>query len=262
MMIGAHLPNGPLTTDDLAVLAAGRFGAIKAMWYHSPEAVRACRRVLGPDTHVLVRLPDSSDTIIPSARDYAARCARHIQWMHDRANAWDFQLDNEPQYQHAWGPGAAWQWQAFMTDVIPDLKRQMPAGCRLGFTPLSHPALDLWLTATKRVAALCDFVCVHSYWQAADHRWHSGLGGNAPAFHAWLPDKPVVVTEFGSSISEARPALAPAEVEARMVAEYPGWLEWAAGLGYIEAAYVYLVGGTPDWEGFRVTRAVAAAMRP
>jgi hypothetical protein len=43
--------------------------------------------------------------------------------------------------------------------------------------------------------------------------------------------------------------------------EYPEWLGWLATFQYVEAAYVFILGGTDDWEGFRVTQTIVEAMR-
>lgn len=263
MIVGAHAPNGAIQAGDLAILSRWHPGGVLLMPYHTVEDIHNIRSVAGQNTRIVVRLPDSSEGgYIPSWRDYAARCWRVIQPAH-LAGVWDFVLDNEPQWQPSWGSGRAWDWAAFMWDVLPEIRRLCGthADIRIGMTPFSHPELDTWLTASARIARLCDWIAVHSYWQAPQDRYSAQFGMNAATFHRWQPDKPILITEFATSISQITPALAPAAVEDRMVKEYPDWIRAVAALPYVAGAYAFIVGGTPEWAGFRVTYKVADTLR-
>jgi hypothetical protein len=63
-VIGAHLANGAVTDADLALLHAGGFAGALLRWDHSAEVAHRVRDV-APDAGLVVRLPDSSGTIIP-----------------------------------------------------------------------------------------------------------------------------------------------------------------------------------------------------
>ncbi len=42
--------------------------------------------------------------------------------------------------------------------------------------------------------------------------------------------------------------------------QYPEWIEQAEASGIVVAAYCYLVGGTRDWKGYRVSERLARVM--
>ncbi|HYP40261.1 MAG TPA: hypothetical protein VEX13_07850 [Chloroflexia bacterium] len=46
-----------------------------------------------------------------------------------------------------------------------------------------------------------------------------------------------------------------------MCQEYPQWLRQVRQYDFVEAAYVYILGGTEQWAGFRVTEDVVRALR-
>ncbi|HYO50499.1 MAG TPA: hypothetical protein VEW94_11675 [Chloroflexia bacterium] len=73
---------------------------------------------------------------------------------------------------------------------------------------------------------------------------------------------PVVITEWGISLCDKKPMPHPIEeVHAAMCQEYPQWLRQVRQYEFVEAAYVYILGGTEQWAGFRVTEDVVRALR-
>jgi hypothetical protein len=68
------------------------------------------------------------------------------------------------------------------------------------------------------------------------------------------------VTEWGNSQSQSAHPPFPSILEARMARQYPQWEAWAAQHAYVEGSYVYILGGTQDWAGFRLTPKIAGAM--
>lgn len=268
MWHGAHMANGLITDADARLFWRGQFNAAKLMWYADPESVLMLAD-RGAE-HFMVRLPDSTLATgrIPSYQDYARECVETVQKFYDTGIT-DYQLDNEPNLQ-AWGAGEYWEYQWYIAQVITEMRSALPRDVRIGLAPLAWTALSdelktSWLNALIDVAKRCDFVCVNSYWQSTTGTsilWEQ-FGGNAAAIARWLPKKPVVVAEYGTSISARTvpPAPPPEAVEALMTAQYPIWLAWARSVGYIEAAYAFILGGTDDWSGFRLTDPVVKAMR-
>jgi hypothetical protein len=243
----------------------GYFRAVKLMPYHNPEDV-AILRSIGCE-YFLVRLPDS---VAPDGRwkgmvEWANECEDVIAKF-SRVGVKRYQLDNEPNVVWPVASAATWRW--LTNGVLERLRRspRVPSDTLLGLAPLSwNPATwrsveDVWIPEQRKLLDAHQFVCVHSYWQAAKHYNDPSFGGNVTHWHdALLPsNKPYVITEWASSVHET--GLPPEQVEALRVQQYPQWLEWVGTKPYVEAAFLFILGGSNDWQGYWPTRGVLHAM--
>jgi hypothetical protein len=271
MILGAHLPNGPITAADWTLVA--QLGGAKFLSAdHTPPDLHLLRD-RAPDAHVVVRLPDSchADGSPWGWREYVDLAADVVARWH-AIGVRDFELDNEPMFQRFWGPDHAWDYQAWLTDVVGGLRRAVCPGVRLGMPALVRPwapgwdwarqeaALALWRQACTGVADRFDWVAAHCYYQAPGDRYNPHFGAAVQEIHAWLPHQPILVTEAATSLCQVTPTPAPAVIEQRMLAEYPDWVRWFRQQPAVEGVYFFLLGGTPDWAGFRLTPAVVRAL--
>ena len=265
MIAGIYAPNAVWTQDDFRRFQVGSFRAVKLMWYHTPEDVERLR-TLGCE-YFLVRLPDSvgeggrfredveyADMCIDTIRKFAPLGVRN------------FQLDNEPNV--TWPTDKAGTWRGLLDRVMQLIRKSpdVPGDVRLGLAPLSwKPSTwknveEEWIPEQRKIFDQYDFVCVHSYWQKDVHYNSPAFGGNATHWHDALlgPSKPIVVTEWANSIHET--GIEADGVEAARVEQYRQWLQWGRTLPYVEASFLYILGGTHDWEGFWPTDKVLEAM--
>jgi hypothetical protein len=265
MFSGAHAPNAAWTPADFQRFRLGKFRAVELMWYHTLDDV-ANLQTLGCE-YFLVRLPDSVDGTGRWRGDfeYAGICVDTIRKFAPLGIR-NFQLDNEPNL--TWPEASAGIWRWLLDRVIHIIRASpgVPGDVRLGLAPLSwKPATwdsiqDFWVPEQRKLIEGHQFLCVHSYWQAAGHYNLPPFGGNATHFNFMFGGQlSILITEWANSIHER--GLPPDEVEAVRVQQYPQWLQWIATLPYVEATFLYILGGTPDWEGFwpsdNVLRAIA-----
>jgi len=252
---GVCLRNQPqLVASDTSNIKAAAFGSVKAMWYQQPTEIRAL------DVPVLLRLPDSEQVQDGGAKrilgtdEYALQCATIIrQWQAAGVRLLGVQLDCEPNEQASWGQSAYWQYQSFWLEAATKL-RNMVAGVRIGFPPLSSNApLSQWLAACQQAMAAADFVCVDAYWQTRSTQFHPGFGG-LPAHYRQNMQKPIILAEWGSS--QFSGGGSDGEKLKRWRLEYPVYQAWLESLGYVEAAYIFMQGGTLDWQGFDLPTAL------
>jgi hypothetical protein len=113
-VIGAHLANGAVTDADLALLHAGGFAGALLRWDHSAEVAHRVRDV-APDAGLVVRLPDSSGTIIPSDAALARESVAIIARQH-AVGVTRVQVNNTPCWQPAWGSTRAREWATTLAD--------------------------------------------------------------------------------------------------------------------------------------------------
>ena len=275
LLSGLHLPNAPVTQTDLDVLGIGQFQCAKIMSYHTIADVTNARS--RGVKRFLVRLPDSvwkhpdGREYIPSFSDYGDSVVERALYFY-QAGLTDGQVDNEPNISwkaHNLGP---WVYRAFMLDVLNYIRPRLPADYRLGFPSVSFATEWMpmeWLAPMRDLADRFDFLCINSYWQsgrtgtanilAGPMTWLQ-FGGNVTWYETWLPGKPIQVAEWGNSIHE-QGGHSPAQIEAFKMEQYPLYLKWLNGHRAVEAAYCFIgPGATQDWEGFKVSPAVAHAI--
>lgn len=286
MLHGAHAPNASFTQADYDILRTGKFRSVKLMHYHTAIEVGGCR-AMGV-TDFTMRLPDSrrADGNYYNAEDYVALCIPIMRRNYVLGIKW-YQVSNEDQFLWVTREFGPWQAQWWYRRVVPMLRAGMPPDVKLispamSFAPSlwSHGpqnptqnTLDDWLAAYMWTSAgtipsffsLWDSVGVDSYWQNERQMRDPSFGRNYEVVHQKSGGMRVDVCEWASSAHElvnadGTPKLTPQEVEAIRIAQYPDWLSDADSEGYVRAAHCYLVGGTQDWQGFRVTQAVAHSM--
>ncbi|HKP53817.1 MAG TPA: hypothetical protein VJ183_14345 [Chloroflexia bacterium] len=265
MIAGIYAPNAEWNENDFHLFEVGSFRAVKLMWYHTPEDV-ARLRALGCE-YFLVRLPDS---VAERGRfrgdaEYANLCIDTISKFVPLGIR-NFQLDNEPNMIWPNDQAGTWRW---LLDRVTRMIRKspnVPGDVRLGLAPLAwNPATwtnvqEQWIPEQLKILDQYDFVCVHSYWQSAETYNSPSFGGNAKFWHTDLikTTKPTIVTEWASSIHET--GIPAQQVEMLRVTQYRRWLDWVSTLDYVEATFLYILGGTNDWEGFWPTEKVLKAM--
>jgi hypothetical protein len=270
MISGIHMPNALITPEDLCAVRLGGFRTAKLMHYHSGGDV--VNLITKGVRHFLVRLPLSTapDGRWKGDEEWAGECIDIIRKFAS-FKIRDFQLDNEPNL--TWDSKKAGIWRWLTERVIGLIRRSpdVPADTKLGLAPLAWKpdtwasVEQAWIPAQRQIVHIHDFLCVHSYWQQAGHFNLPPFGGNATEWHDKLMrgvDKPIVITEWANSSHEIK-GITPEEVERLRLEQYPRWLTWISTLPYVEAAYLYILGGTEDWRGFwptdRVLRAVGTA---
>lgn len=262
------MPNGPITLDDLCLYKSGGFKTALLMWYHTPDDVARVREA-GAE-HIVVRLWDSEFAgadgrkYLPSFTDYAHRAVSTIRAFYS-LGVRDFQMDNEPNITWPEHGQNEWSYQWWANLALPVI-RSLTTGMqyRLGFAPMSlatEHGPNRWYSACRALMGRFDFIAAHAYWQAERHITSAQFGGFPFTVHQYAPDKPILVTEWASSISQTNPAPDRERREQIMVEQYPVWLAWARTQPYIEAAHCFLIGGTQDWYGFKLTERIVEAMR-
>lgn len=287
MLHGAHAPNSALLPQDFDTLRTGKFQAVKLLVIegceHKPADVMAIRAVL-PIAHFYVRLPDSRspDGTYPKAETWARKLATIARsFMAVGVNS--FQIDNEAQYQWDKPDFGPFNYQAFMRDAVFYLRRLIPTA-RLISPPLSwSPALwkhdknnptpytlDEWLEAyswrgadgrSPNLWQLFDRAGANVYWQSERQMHDPSYGASFRTVHERSGGMPVVLCEYGNSMWHQSPQPPLQDVEEAMAAQYPQYLRWLHSMApVVDAGFVYLVGGTLDWTGFRVTKVVAEAL--
>lgn len=259
-MYGIGLRNQPdLAASDYDQIAAATFSTVKAFWYQNMEQVKRT------GLPVLLRLPDSErlvsgHKIVPSPQDYAGECATWIkQWQAAGVVLLGCQIDCEPNEQSFWGDegkwrdNGEWRYQDWYREVVKYLRPQVP-GVRLGLPPVSTRCdIGAWYKAAPLAAQASDFVVVDAYWQNRAVMFHPSFGGQPQAAYAAF-GKGIVLGEWGSSLFQ-NDAGNPDRL--RMWSfEYLTYMAWLQTLPYVEAAYIYIQNGTPDWAGFHPPNAL------
>ena len=264
MLSGIHAPNSEWLMDDYCRFRLGAFTSCKLMPYHSPIDVEMLSRM--GCRKFLVRLPDSVD---PNGRwkgdeEWANECV-HVISKFSPLGIKDYQLDNEPNVTWPEAEAPTWRWLVGRVVSLIRSAHGVPGDIRLGLAPLSwtpktwHSVQNVWVPEQLKLVRLHQFQCVHSYWQKAEHYNLPPFGGNATHFYNLFEGRlPIMVTEWANSSHEL--GKSPAEVEAIRLEQYPRWFHWAKTLPYIEASYLYILGGTSDWAGFWPTDRVLRAL--
>jgi hypothetical protein len=236
------------------------------MWYQDPAEVAS----FATAGYSLVRLPDSIYTkpdgsrYIPSSRQYADDLVKQIiRW--NRAGFRHFVPDCEPNWswpQHRQGP---WEWAYFMNEALfhPEwgVQRRVAGNIQLGLTAFANHDWTTWLNARTHIVPKFAFVSAHCYWQAPQDMY-SEIFGLQASFLWKRFGKPVFITEAGNSLCQLPSPPAPEVIEAKMAEQYPQYLFWLSKpeYAYIQAVYFYILGGTDDWKGFRLTHKVCDAI--
>lgn len=257
MYSGLHAPNASFKLGDHCRFVVGNgFPAAFLMYEHTTEQDVAMLRGNGV-SYFVMRLPDS---VAPDGRwrgdvEWANLCIDVIKRFYPLGiRRW--QLDNECNLTWPLEHAGTWRW---LTDrVIKRIRasRDVPGDVQLGLAPLAwkpdtwQSVENVWIPEQKKILELHQFITIHSYWQKAQHYNQPPFGGNVTEWHDKLlpSDKPYVITEWASSIHET--GIPPEQVEAARIEQYPRWLEWVSRKPYVEAAFLYIAGGTADWRGF------------
>lgn len=280
MLIGAHAPNGPITSDDIQTMRIMGAQAVKLMAAdHSPTDVAKF-----PGMTVIVRLPDSrhADGTYSYAPAYAMECAAYAK-MFAKEGVTLFQWDNEPNIQWRQSEYGAWPYQEWCRQALRTFRANVPSSVKLISPPLSWSpaywrsipdnragtALDDWRAAFRwtdkgqrpMLWSLFDYAGANVYWQYKEQLADPSFGLSYEQVHD-DSQLPVWVTEFACSANEPPLKLPGGQVEQLRMRLYPQWLQGCRTDGYVEGACVFIVGGTPEWQGYKLTPAVAACMAP
>lgn len=288
---GACAPNGPIGDADLAVMAAGRFAFVKLMAAnHTPADVRRIRAVL-PNAQFILRLRDSRypSGAYPSYTTYAAQAARDVLAFYAEGVR-VAQTDNEPNHPAAWGQAefgpSQYQWWAKRVGWTLSGMRargQLPRDVVLVSPPLSWSPglwrrslqnmydLDDWLagygdTSNESEPPLLrcfDAVGANCYFQSSSGMFDPSFGRSFEQLHdmAGDGDRPLYILEYADSRCDETPPPPAPLIEQSRIDEYPVYVRWLSQeFSYVRAACAFLVGGTPDWQRFRVSETVARAL--
>jgi hypothetical protein len=272
MLFGAHF-HQTITEAGLDLFKKGGFGAAKLLWYHTADDVALIKKI-NPDTHFMLRLPDSinDDGTMTSWQAYAARCAQIINTML-RAGVDTYEMDNEPNI--TWSGKRLYDanlgherevtpddYQWFLGKAYEELRQLIPARVRIGTPALSWSAEHrplFWLAHLRGVMERFDFICTDCYWQAHTDIASKDFGGSFQLLHDWFADKQIVVAEWGNThFEKIRPV--PAQGLASLQAvDYPTWLSWTRTLSYLDASYLFAI-TEAGWEHLQLTIAGALAI--
>lgn len=295
MISGLHGPNSAFEAADYLVVGASGAQSIKLLHtestQHSFDEVRTLQG-LGI-TDFVTRLADSKklDGIIRGDDEWAAELAGVINEAYAQGLR-VFSICNEPNWMHTKRGFGPQEYVWYIKRVVLRLRALIPRDVRLISPPLSFSprlwhhdsgnptdfVLDEWLAAfawkdprasnaEDRLALWDAFDAAGAtvYWQYARQMQDPSFGACYRTIHDRSGGKPIVVLEWASSANEledsnGKPLYTPGEVEALRVAQYPDWLEQAAASGIVAAAYAFLVGGTTQWLGFRISARLARAL--
>jgi len=117
---------------------------------------------------------------------------------------------------------------------------------------IGHPQrnYDYWLGVNKENILESEYVAVHCYWDRAWHMTEYEHGGLYLRYHGWYPEKKLLILEYNSC--------KPDVTEAELCQQLPQYL---VGLpDYVLCACYFILGGTPEWNKFWLTPAVAKAL--
>lgn len=213
---------------------------------------------------------------------YAEDCLRIIRRFYN-VGVLDYQVDNEPNIAHTLANYNATEYADWLLAFIQHITNRrmrdgwdLPPGVRLFAPPIAwtdeYPHMP-WLEAMKDIIPLFDGISVHTYWQSSRQgrdnilagplMWER-FGGNYRWYQNRYPGMPIQCHEMGNSIGEQRiggiPVWTPAQIEGFMIEQYPIWTEFARAAG-VEVADIFIgPGATPDWDVFKPTQKVIAAM--
>jgi hypothetical protein len=198
-----------------------------------------------------------------------------------------FECSNEDQYlwdSLDYGP---WQEQQFFRNTLPIIRRSIPDDVKLispamSFSPAlwnhnpNNPTewvLDDWFAAYQWTDAgrkpmfwhLFDYVGANVYFTTADRLRDPSYGMSYKQLHERSQGMPVVVCEYGSSahliFDNGVRRYTDEQVDAIRCETYPAWLEDAHSEGYVHSAHAFIMNPTPDWRGYEISPAVAAAVK-
>jgi hypothetical protein len=284
---GAHAPNGPLTDVDIYSMLVGGFQSVKLLTYHHNSGDVERLKSVGI-RHITARLPDTvwnkdGRRFVPSPEDYAEAAIYGNPSVGSVPGAMDlytagireFVYDNEPnRYPTQWpsiensgnrtGRMEPKDYAWFTRRVMKMLRDELPEA-EIGFPGLSYASEDspdYWLRELAGLISEFPVVWVHSYWQSIRDDGPEGLnlspmfwqnfGANVLHYRHLFPGVRLRIGEYGNSLTDlrgtARAVPQPVIWEA-MRRQYPKWLRWVRSLGYVEAAYLFIIGGQ-GWSGF------------
>jgi hypothetical protein len=280
MYNGIHAPNVALPIDKDSVFEAAKPQAVKLLdipgcSHGESEIARVCSWGTQSITY---RLPNFYTNGQPFRGPFA-----YAQDLVDailrfyKAGIRRFQVDNEGNWQWLHAPFGPWQYQFYMRIVVPFVREHVPSDVVLISPPLSYsPALwrlgpqnpgdfilDEWLEAYDWVDngtnlwGLFDEAGANVYWDSHNNV-HDPSFGTSYIPIARRSGKRVAVLECASDYAHRG---IPKTMEDQIrEAEYPQWIRDARASGVVSESFVYLWGGTPEWEKFRLTEDVARAM--
>ena len=242
----------------------------------------------GPDGKVIRNAVGDAVTeqYYPSAESLATNYLNTIRMWYRFGVRW-FQVDCEPNLLWRRDPFGPMQFCWFMRRGISQLRQALkaemmddvklisppfsfsPALFHLGPPNPTDFTLDDWKAAfvnTDRGAQIpffriFDAVGAHPYFQSEHQMLDPTYGANFSTLHDWSQGMDIVVTEWACSMTDAFPQPKQADIEAEMVRLYPKWLyNVRLNHPYVLAPYLFIVGGTKEWGGFKVTTPVAQAI--
>ena len=226
MLLGIHLPNGPVTAADWAQIERIRPGVVSTMQVHHGADVLARLEQISRPTY-LVRVGAGVQDAPGALADLARAVASTLQAGIPSGRVY-YRIGNEPNHE-------GWPAEQYR-DV---LGRCLAYGHERG-VPIMAANLCLkegwqqYLRAIAPAVEACDAIGLSLYRD----------DGSDPS--RWLPEyerhnRPLYAVEWNVDYERG-------ERRAQ-------WLRWSAGIlgPHLAGATVYLVGGTPDWELYSLT---------
>lgn len=285
-MLHGATNNAPITDHDLFLFKRAGMKTFKLMaGVHGERDINMLRRAgcehFAVRLRDLLEIPKNHDGTLPSWERWADVTIEDSIWWAEHG-IHDQHWGNEGNNKGKWGGRGAFDYRHYAVRAFPKIRRNIPPAVRLGLAALSHesdgnPAewrrayseplneeerSEPWALGFE--GSLLDwhtYVVVNSYFQWLRQVTRDDLGGSAAFYHRWSHGKPIQVGEWGSSDTDLQPRPDDLAIEQAMIDEYPVWLKWAQEQHYIEASYVFILGGTYHWDGFQISEHVADAMK-
>jgi hypothetical protein len=266
-------------------MLVGGFQSVKLFTYHHSGHDIERLKAVG-FKNVISRLPDTiwkrdEERYVPSPQDYLARAIYGYApegnpgaMQHYQQGIRHFVFDCEPNRVTQWpsihhpenrtGRMEPKDYAWFVRQVKPGLEAELP-GATIAFPGLSYAqedSPDYWLRELAGLISQFTYMHVHSYWQSVRDDGPEGLnlspmfwqnfGANVIHYRRLFPTVRLVIGEYGNSLTDRRGTQG--EVPQPLIWEamrrqYPKWLRWLRTLGYVEAAYLFIIGGQ-GWSGF------------
>jgi len=116
--------------------------------------------------------------------------------------------------------------------------------------PLDRDPFE-WYRTSQHALELFDIIGVHCYWQYDWQRESADWGKQYEALHDIFPNKKIMITEYGNSLPEASWEKR-ADDYVKFLSDLPD---------YVESAYLFILGGTQNWNIFHLNEAIADRLK-
>jgi hypothetical protein len=249
LVAGVHAPNREWTEVDYERVARGRFGTVKMMSYHPPEAFARLRRD-NPALQFALRL-DTPWNELPDPLAFAALQVPYLRSLIGAGYELWVEIGNEPNLELH--PESELAFASWYEVVLGALRAAVPEA-RYGFPGLAENRREMaWLEASAPAIEASDWLGVHAYWATEGQMLDPRHALKFMEFHRRFPHLPVLVTEAGNN--------ALGVPEAERARQYARFVRTVARLPYVRALHFFILSGTVEWQRFFFDDTMVVAVR-